>query len=41
LVIALAALLIIGFCDVAQDLLSRAIFTAPSWPNEERRPTRR
>ena len=38
LIIALAALLIIGFCDVAQDLLSRVTITAPSWPNEEQPP---
>jgi hypothetical protein len=38
LVIALAALLIMGFCDVAQDLLSRATITAPSWPDEDQPP---
>jgi hypothetical protein len=34
LVIALAVLLIIGFLDVAQDLLSRDAFAAPSSSNE-------
>lgn len=41
LVIGLAALLIIGFLDVAQHLVSRAVFAAPSESNEERSPTRR
>ena len=36
LVMGLAAFLIIGFLRVAQDLLSRSIFDAPSLSNEER-----
>jgi hypothetical protein len=35
LIIGLAALVIIGFLRVAQDLLSRSIFDAPSLSNEE------
>ena|ERR1700736_6497002 len=41
LLIALAALLIIGFLDVARNLLSRDAFAAPSSSNEERSPARR
>jgi len=36
LIVALAALLIVGFLDVARQLLSRTIFVTPSLPNEER-----
>lgn len=36
LIVALAALLIVGFLDVARELLSRNIFVAPLLPNEER-----
>ena len=36
LIVALAALLIMGFLDVARQLLSRNIFVAPLLPNEER-----
>ena len=36
LIVALAALLIRGFLDVASELLSRNIFVTPLLPNEER-----
>ena len=36
LVTGLAAFVIIGFLRVAQDLLSRSIFDAPSLPKEDR-----
>ena len=36
LIVALAALLIMGFLDVARQLLSRNIFATPSLSNEER-----
>jgi hypothetical protein len=36
LIVALAALLIRGFLDVARELLSRNTFVTPLLPNEER-----
>jgi hypothetical protein len=36
LIVAFAALLIVGFLDVARELLSRNIFVTPLLPNEER-----
>ena len=38
LITGVAALLCIGFLDVALKLLSRDICVAPSWPNEEDAP---
>jgi hypothetical protein len=35
-IVSLAALLIMGFLDVARELLSRNIFVTPLLPNEER-----
>ena len=35
LTVALAALLIAGFLDIARELLSRNIFVTPLLPNEE------
>jgi hypothetical protein len=36
LIVALAALLIMGFLDVARQLLLRNVFVTPSLPSEER-----
>jgi hypothetical protein len=36
LIVSLAALLIMGFLDVAHQLLSRNLFVAPLLPNDKR-----